>query len=276
MKWMTSASQPSSRSVAIALRSSSSSRGMTTRPCASMRSVTSSRSSRGISASNEPARPQLRGRVRRPSSRASRNPRVATSPHFAPLRSRIALVATVVPCTTVSIRPAGAPLAAIPDMKPSACAPGVLATLAISNRPDAPSKENTSVKVPPTSTPRRYLPRGSFMSNGLVSERSLDGIRPASARSGQPDVKGRKAQVLPSRGLTDALGHRRPHRFQPACTAPEEKQLDRRVAFLAVGGLARAWCGAARQSTARTIFPKFSFASIIAWARRTSSNGTTV
>ena len=65
-------------------------------------------------------------------------------------------------------------------------------------------------------------------------------------------------------------------RFQPARTAPEEKQLDRRVAFLAAGRVARAWCGGARQSTARTIFPKFSFASIIAWARCTSSNGTTV
>ena len=160
---MTSASQPASRRVITASRSSSSSSGVTTLPCASMRSVTSRRSSRGISASKLPVRPQRFGRVRRPSSRASRNPRVATSPHFAPLRSRIALVATVVPCTTVSMDATGAPLASMPAMKPSACAPGVLATLAISNRPAAPSKEKTSVKVPPTSTPTRYTDFDSDM-----------------------------------------------------------------------------------------------------------------
>ena len=43
-------------------------------PSASMRSVTSSRSSRGISASNVPLRPYGVGRVRRPSSSTSRKP----------------------------------------------------------------------------------------------------------------------------------------------------------------------------------------------------------
>jgi hypothetical protein len=67
-----------------------------------MRSGTSARRSRGISASKLPVMPYGLGRVRRPSSRTSRNPAVVISPQRAPVRSSTALVATVVPWTSAA------------------------------------------------------------------------------------------------------------------------------------------------------------------------------
>jgi hypothetical protein len=54
-------------------------------------------------------------RMRR-SSRTSRKPSVVTSAVFAPLRSRIALVATVVACTTSVIAPSPASSSQAPTL----------------------------------------------------------------------------------------------------------------------------------------------------------------
>src|ERR1700746_2105307 len=102
MKWITNASAPRSRKRCTSRRTAASSSGVRTRPAASMRSGTSARRSRGISASKLPVIPYGLGRVRRPSSRTSRSPAVVISPQRAPLRSSTALVATVVPWTSAA------------------------------------------------------------------------------------------------------------------------------------------------------------------------------
>ena len=88
-----------------------------------------------------------------------RKPFVVTSPTVAPLPSRIALVATVVPCSTWATSDSSIPAAAhtwpIPLSTPTAWSAGVEAVLARQVLPLASSTSSTSVNVPPTSTPSR-------------------------------------------------------------------------------------------------------------------------
>jgi len=71
--------------------------GAVTAPDASTRSDTSNRRSRGMTGTKVPVMPYGLGRVRRPSSKTSRNPRVVMRPALASLRSSTALVVVVVP-----------------------------------------------------------------------------------------------------------------------------------------------------------------------------------
>ncbi len=85
----------------------------------------------------------------------SRKPRVVTKATAAPLRSRIALVATVEPWTR-SVTAAGSmPAAASEANAPSSGLAGVLGTFTTSTR--VPSTATRSVNVPPTSIPTRML-----------------------------------------------------------------------------------------------------------------------
>ena len=88
-----------------------------------------------------------------------RKPFVVTSPTVAPLPSRIALVATVVPCSTCATSlmsmPASAQTRPIPVSTPTAWSAGVEAVFARQVAPLSSSTSSTSVKVPPTSTPSR-------------------------------------------------------------------------------------------------------------------------
>src|SRR5262245_23821796 len=94
----------------------------------------------------------------------SRCPSVVSMPTLAPLRSRSALVATVVPCTTRSVAPSSAAVSvpssrassAMPSITPMDGSSGVEADLAMATRPSG-STATRSVKVPPTSMPRRYM-----------------------------------------------------------------------------------------------------------------------
>src|SRR5215510_1230032 len=98
----------------------------------------------------------------------SRCPSVVSMPTLAPLRSRSALVATVVPCTTRSVAPSSAPVSvprsrassAMPSITPMEGSPGVEADLAMATRPSE-STATRSVKVPPTSMPMRYMSAAS-------------------------------------------------------------------------------------------------------------------
>src|SRR6266550_1676305 len=81
----------------------------------------------------------------------SRKPSVMSSAVFAPVRSRIVLMAMVEPCRN---RPASAklvPAFATPVSMPSTRASGVDSALPSSKRPLASSKAAMSVKVPPIS-----------------------------------------------------------------------------------------------------------------------------
>jgi hypothetical protein len=86
-------------------------------------------------------------------------PPVVTSPTMAPLPSRIALVATVVPCSTEATSdrpmPAAAQTCSMPYSTPMAWSAGVEAVFARQVAPLPSSTSRTSVKVPPTSTPSR-------------------------------------------------------------------------------------------------------------------------
>src|SRR4051794_8869122 len=104
------------------------------------------------------------------------NPRVVMSPTRAPLDSRTALVATVVPWTRLPIAsgpmPASAQMRRTPASTPCDGSAGVDGVLTRHwRRPPASSTRNRSVKVPPTSTPSRYairfLPSGSSRRHGL-------------------------------------------------------------------------------------------------------------
>src|SRR5215468_7947101 len=98
----------------------------------------------------------------------SRCPSVVSMPTLAPLRSRSALVATVVPCTTRSVAPSSAPVSAprprasraMPSITPMEGSSGVEADLAMATRPSE-STATRSVKVPPTSMPMRYMSAAS-------------------------------------------------------------------------------------------------------------------
>jgi hypothetical protein len=93
------------------------------------------------------------GRVRRPSSRTSRNPAVVISPQRAPLRSSTAFVATVVPWTSAATAARSVLSTASPSMKPTDWSSGVEGTLATRNTPRSGSSASRSVNVPPTSAP---------------------------------------------------------------------------------------------------------------------------
>src|SRR5207247_5335039 len=94
----------------------------------------------------------------------SRWPSVVRMPTLAPLRSRSALVATVVPCTRRSVAarrarasaPSSRARSPMPSITPMEGSSGVDADLAMATRP-SPSTATRSVKVPPTSTPMRYM-----------------------------------------------------------------------------------------------------------------------
>ena len=99
----------------------------------------------------------------------SRKPLVVTSAVFAPLRSMMALVARVVPCT---IRPTwpGSILASfsarrMPSSTPSSGAVLVVSTLTEKRASGVSS--TTSVKVPPMSTARRTA--SGVVAGGMVS-----------------------------------------------------------------------------------------------------------
>ena len=74
-------------------------------------------------------------------------------PVRAPLRSSNALVATVVPWTTVAIWLKSSTRWRMPSMKPFDWSSRVEGTLAVVTVRPASSQTKTSVKVPPTSTP---------------------------------------------------------------------------------------------------------------------------
>src|SRR5215813_1545493 len=98
----------------------------------------------------------------------SRCPSVVSMPTVAPLRSRSALVATVVPCTTRSVAPSSGAVSvpssrarsAMPSITPMDGSSGVEADLAMATRPSG-STATRSVKVPPTSMPMRYMSAAS-------------------------------------------------------------------------------------------------------------------
>ena len=88
-----------------------------------------------------------------------RNPSVVMTPTRAPLPSRIAFVATVVPCRRFVIRSASMPawpqIRSMPASTPSDESLGVDGTFARQVRPLLSSMSSRSVNVPPTSTPSR-------------------------------------------------------------------------------------------------------------------------
>jgi hypothetical protein len=155
-----SASTPTS--FASWARTSASSSGRITRPSDAMRWSTSTVFSSAASGSGfgqmiQPASPP--GTNERAICRTCRKPFVVTSPTVAPLPSRIALVATVVPCSTwatsESAMPASAHTLPMPLRTPTDWSEGVEAVFARQVAPVASSTSSTSVNVPPTSTPSR-------------------------------------------------------------------------------------------------------------------------
>src|SRR5690348_597676 len=153
---------PASRSERSLARMSSSSSGMITSPSAPIRSTASTVCSRAASGSGfgqmiQPARPP--GTNERAICRTCRNPAVVTRPTRAPLPSRIALVATVVPCRTWPIASteveAAAQTFSMPVSTPTDWSCGVDWVLARYDAPLSSSINRMSVKVPPTSTPNR-------------------------------------------------------------------------------------------------------------------------
>ena len=169
---MATESTPCPRSVSTASCKEAGSRGVSTAPSARSRSVTPSLRRRGTSGSGG-ARRRLYRSGFRPSriSSTSRWPPVVSRPTVAPLRSRMALVATVVPCTMRSVRPSrvatSSPIApasrSSPSSTPTDWSAGVEGALAIRVSPSR-STATRSVKVPPMSMPIRYSVPDSFMS----------------------------------------------------------------------------------------------------------------
>src|SRR5262245_61010547 len=127
-----------------------------------MRSSTSSRSSRSTSGRNAPVRPYGLGRVRRPSSSTSRKPRVVIRPTRAWVRSSIALVVVVVPCTIAASSRSATAVSSSAASTPKAWLSGVVGTFARRTSPVASSTRTRSVNVPPTSTPAILLMASSY------------------------------------------------------------------------------------------------------------------
>ena len=174
--------QPVSIRVSTAARTASRSTGVSMVPSANVRSGTPSRTSREITGVKVPQRPQVRGRSRRRISSTSVNPWVVIRPAGAPVRSRSALVPTVVPWTMApSRRRSGSPVVT-PLMNPSASAARVDGTLATRNPPSS-SSTKTSVNVPPTSMPRAEL---TAVPPGPPRRRRGRGRRSRSRAPGRP------------------------------------------------------------------------------------------
>src|SRR5881397_2902779 len=95
-----------------------------------------------------------------PISSVSRKPRVVRSPSVAPWRSMMALVTSVVPCTSwprsEKRRPAARSSSSSPSSAPADGSLGVVRHLWIRIRPVSVSCSTKSVKVPPMSKPIRY------------------------------------------------------------------------------------------------------------------------
>ena len=147
-------------------RTAASSSGRRTAPCTSMRSGTVKRSSRGTSGRDLTM--LMSYWSKRPSSAisiTSRKPSVAMSAVRAPLRSMMALVASVVPCTNTpmspNVRPASASALRAPSMTATSGSRGVVSSLATCRRP--PLSSTMSVNVPPMSTASRAARRFSLM-----------------------------------------------------------------------------------------------------------------
>ena len=153
MKPIRIASQPIFFSINAACSTAASSSGSITSPAAPMRSGTSRRRLRAISEWNSPKRPKSCGLSRRPNSMMSRKPRVVIIPQTAPVRSSVAFVPTVVPCTSQEIRGNSTSMARRPLMNPSAWFCGVDGTFDNLTSPVTSSMAMVSVNVPPTSTP---------------------------------------------------------------------------------------------------------------------------
>jgi hypothetical protein len=155
---MAADSTRASRSTGMSAATEPSSRAVSTSPRKSNRSVTGRRRSRGASGGRRSIdRSSCAKRFSQAISSESRWPSVQISAVFAPFLSMIALVASVVPCSTSETRdgatPAASSTASAAAMKPSAGSEGVVSTLAPVWAP--PCSSTASVKVPPMSMARR-------------------------------------------------------------------------------------------------------------------------
>src|SRR5215208_1335632 len=158
MKATATASMFSRLSSAATARTAASSSARRTVPLTSTRSGTVKRRRRGTSGFGLSMKTSYWSQ--RPSSAisiTSRKPSVATSAVLAPLRSMMAFVASVVPCTNTATsakaRPAWRRTIRVPATTASSGPRGVVSTLVVKCSP--PASITTSVKVPPMSTARR-------------------------------------------------------------------------------------------------------------------------
>src|SRR4030095_9634062 len=143
----------------------------------------------------------------------SRCPSVVRSPTRAPLRSSSALVATVVPCTMRSVRassvsrerPSSAASAPSPSTRPAEVSSGVDALFAITTCPLA-STAATSVNVPPTSIPIRYM---RVPGRGLGVQRALEIAK--TTREHDEDAAGELGDFGQERLEVAALDEEQPH-----------------------------------------------------------------
>src|SRR5438093_2122751 len=97
----------------------------------------------------------MSGRLARPISSTSRNPRVVTSAVGTPRRSVMELMTTVVPWTRDSIDEAGTPDRSRAAITPSSSWAGVVGALVTTSSPVATSTAARSVNVPPMSMATR-------------------------------------------------------------------------------------------------------------------------
>src|SRR5258705_2905311 len=169
----------------------------------------------------------------------SRCPAVVSIPTFAPLRSRRALVATVVPCTMRPVS-ASSPARSVPSSAASRPRPsitpmdgsaGVEADLARLT-PPASSTPTRSVKVPPTSTPTRS--NSDPPASWLRGDEAVDAV--GGARLGR--AARRRAVAAAAHGLDQEDGARRDRdahllRLQHARLAPREHAVAMGKAVLA-------------------------------------------
>src|SRR5262245_5566775 len=199
------AETPCRRSACTDSRTSSSFSGTRTRPFASSRSRMPRRRRRGarkVGVSGSIARSYMRERFIRPSSSTSSKPAVVRTAVTAPFCSRIALVATVVPCMKRSTSPAGAP-AMTRTLRTAAPIPssrsfGVLGTFVRASWPPR-SSATMSVKVPPMSTPICTL-------SSWARSRYHSRTRPSGEVTGDPaTVELAERRLL---GSADILGER--------------------------------------------------------------------
>jgi hypothetical protein len=95
--------------------------------------------------------------------RTSRKPAVVSRPVTAPVRVMIAFKPTVQPCSTSSTSLSGIPVAKTPRMNPIDWSSGVVGVLTTwTTSPVRASTTTQSVKVPPMSTPMRYVELGTI------------------------------------------------------------------------------------------------------------------